>query len=99
MSVFVLLEFNAKPTDVNDITNWFRDELQHTRGFAGCNGITVHKNQDDPTHQENGKSDHGKSPLLVLWFISPIMDTAFERSKCSATRRLPSTNQSGHGFS
>ena len=47
MSVFVLIEFNAKPTNVNDITNWFRDELQHTRGFAGCNGITLHKNQDD----------------------------------------------------
>ena len=47
MSVLVLLEFSAKPEHVSDITTFMKDGLHHTRGFEGCNGITVHKNQDD----------------------------------------------------
>ncbi len=48
MSVLVLLEMNVKPENVEDIRNFFRDKLHHTRGFDGCNGLTVHRNQDDP---------------------------------------------------
>ncbi len=47
MSVLVLLELNAKPGNLADITNFMRDEFPHTRGSDGCNGITVHSNQDD----------------------------------------------------
>ncbi len=48
MSVLVLFDGNAKPGNGKDITNWLRDELHHTRGFDGCNGITIHSNQDNP---------------------------------------------------
>ena len=48
MSVLVLLEINVKPENTGDLTNFLRDELHHTRGFEGCNGITFHRNQDDP---------------------------------------------------
>ena len=47
MSVLILLEFNAKPENAGDITNYMKDELHHTRGSDGCNGVTVHSNQDD----------------------------------------------------
>ncbi len=50
MSVLVLFDGNAKPGNAKDITNWLRDELHHTRGFDGCNGITIHSNQDDPNN-------------------------------------------------
>ncbi len=48
MSVIVLLEINVKPDNVDDVTNFLRDELHATRGFDGCNGLTFHRNQDDP---------------------------------------------------
>ena len=48
MSVLVILEMNAKPGSSKDIINWMRDELHHTRGFDGCNGLTFHSNQNDP---------------------------------------------------
>ena len=48
MSVLVLLEINVKPENVNDVTNFMRDELHATREFEGCNGLTVHSSQDDP---------------------------------------------------
>ena len=50
MSVLILLELTTKPGNANDLTNWLRDELHHTRGADGCNGMTVHKNQDDPNN-------------------------------------------------
>ena len=48
MSVIVLLEINVKPENADEVTAFFRDELHRTRGFDGCNGITIHRNQDDP---------------------------------------------------
>ena len=50
MSVLVLLELNAKPENVSDLTNYLRDGLHHTRGFDGCNGISIHSNQEDPNN-------------------------------------------------
>ena len=47
MSVLVLLEVSLKPENVDDFMNFMKSELRHTRGFDGCNGLTVHKNQDD----------------------------------------------------
>ncbi len=48
MSVLVLVEINVKPGNADDVTNFLRDELHATRGFEGCNGLTFHRNQDDP---------------------------------------------------
>ena len=50
MSVLVILEVNAKPENSGDLINYMKDELHHTRGSDGCNGITVHRNQDDPNN-------------------------------------------------
>ena len=50
MSVLVLLEVSLKPENVEDFTDFMKNELHHTRGSDGCNGLTVHKNQDDPTN-------------------------------------------------
>ncbi len=47
MSVLVTLDLKVKPGSNDDLTSWFKNELHHTRGFEGCNGITVHRNQDD----------------------------------------------------
>lgn len=47
MSVLVLLEINVKPGSMDDLTAYLRDELHHTRGSDGCNGLTVHQGQDD----------------------------------------------------
>ncbi len=50
MSVLVLFELNAKPDSADDLKNFLRDELHHTRGFDGCNGISIHSNQEDPNN-------------------------------------------------
>jgi len=47
MSVLVLLEVTLKSEKVNDFLQFMKDELHHTREFDGCNGVTVHNNQDD----------------------------------------------------
>jgi len=49
MSVLVLLEVSLKPENVKDFTDFMKNEVHHTRGFDGCNEVTLHKNQDDPT--------------------------------------------------
>jgi len=50
MSVLVLLELNVKPDSADDLKNFLRDELHHTRGFDGCNAISIHSNQEDPNN-------------------------------------------------
>ena len=50
MSVTVVLELNTKPGSADVLRDWLRDELHHTRGFDGCNGITIHTNQSDPNN-------------------------------------------------
>ena len=50
MSVTVFLELDLKPENVNDLKSFMRDELHYTRGFDGCNSITIQKNQDDPSN-------------------------------------------------
>ena len=37
-----------KPEHVDDLVTFLRNELPTTRGFEGCNGLTIHRNQDDP---------------------------------------------------
>ena len=50
MSILVLLEMNLKPERLKDFKAFMENELHHTRGSDGCNELTVHKNQDDPTN-------------------------------------------------
>ena len=50
MSVTVFLELNLKPENVDDLTSFMRDGLHYTRGFDGCNSISVQTNQDDPSN-------------------------------------------------
>ena len=50
MAVTVFLEFNLNTENIDDLTSLLRDGLHHTRGFDGCNSITIQKNQDDPSN-------------------------------------------------
>ena len=50
MSILVTLDLKVKPENADELKNWLRDELHFTRGFDGCNGITIHRNQDDPNN-------------------------------------------------
>ena len=86
MSILVIFEFNAKPEHTKDITTFLRDGLFHTRGFDGCNSITIHENQDDRNNivfVENWDSkeqyekylawrtDRGDVDKLISWMASP----------------------------
>ncbi len=46
MAVLVTVECNVKPEHADDLVNFLRNELHHTRGFDGCHGLTIHRNQD-----------------------------------------------------
>ncbi len=48
MAVLILLELKAGAGHAGDLRDFFKEELKHTRGFDGCNDITVHSNQEDP---------------------------------------------------
>ena len=50
MSILVVFECNTNPANAKDLKDFLRDELFHTRGFDGCNSITIHENQDDPNN-------------------------------------------------
>ena len=50
MSMLLILECTTDPAHTKDLTDFLRDELFHTRGFDGCNSITIHRNQDDPNN-------------------------------------------------
>ena len=47
MAVTIMLELKTKPGSADDLKDFLRDELHHTRGFDGCNGVTIHTNQED----------------------------------------------------
>jgi hypothetical protein len=44
MSVLVLVDVKIKPQSFDDLKNWMRNNLQDTRAFDGCNGITIRRN-------------------------------------------------------
>lgn len=48
MSVLVLVESKVKPEHAGDVVRFLRSIIHDTRGFDGCNGLTIHRNQDDP---------------------------------------------------
>ncbi len=49
MSIVVLLEFHVKADAVEDAKQFFKKILPDTRAFAGCEGLDVYTNVDDPT--------------------------------------------------
>jgi quinol monooxygenase YgiN len=49
MSVKVLLEFQAKADQVDDIKKFLRSELPDTRAYDGFESLTMHQSDDDPT--------------------------------------------------
>lgn len=49
MSVLVLLELAVKPERQDDTKADMARALPDTRTFEGCEGVTVHQNQDDPS--------------------------------------------------
>jgi quinol monooxygenase YgiN len=48
MSVLFILELQIQPDHVERYLGQFPGVLPDTRAFDGCEGITVHQNQDDP---------------------------------------------------
>jgi len=50
MSILVIADLNLKPERLEDFTVFMENYLPHTRGYDGCNELTIHKNQDDPTN-------------------------------------------------
>jgi quinol monooxygenase YgiN len=50
MSVQVVLELKVKPESVDTVTAMFKEILPDTRAYAGCEGITLHSNVDDPSN-------------------------------------------------
>jgi quinol monooxygenase YgiN len=49
MSVLFILELTIEPEKVDEYLAQFPDLLPDTRAFDGCEEITVHQNEDDPT--------------------------------------------------
>jgi quinol monooxygenase YgiN len=50
MSVLFILELQIEPSEVERYLGQFPDLLPDTRAFTGCEGITVHQNEDDPAN-------------------------------------------------
>ena len=49
MSVLCILELNIEPDQVDQYLGQFPNVLPDTRAFEGCEGISVHQNQDNPS--------------------------------------------------
>jgi quinol monooxygenase YgiN len=65
MSVLFILELSIEPDKVDEYLAQFPGLLPDTRAFQGCEEITVHQNEDDPTdvvllERWATKSDHQK---------------------------------------
>ena len=50
MSVLVLWEVTVKDQHAEDLSDFMKNELHYTRGYSGCNGLTVHSNKDAPNN-------------------------------------------------
>ena len=46
MSTLVLFEVEAQPGRMDDLIALFEEVLPDTRGYDGCQGVTVHRDQD-----------------------------------------------------
>ena len=50
MSVLVTYDMNVKPETMDDLMDFMKNGLHYTRSADGCNGLTVHVNQDNPNN-------------------------------------------------
>ena len=50
MSVLVTYDMNVKPENRDDLMDFMKNDLHYTRSSDGCNGLTVHANQDNPNN-------------------------------------------------
>ncbi len=50
MAITEVLDLKFKPESVEPFKEWAKQELVHTRAWEGCEGLTVHSVQDDPTN-------------------------------------------------
>jgi quinol monooxygenase YgiN len=48
MSVVVIFEIQFKPEAVNEAKAFMKANMPETRGYAGCQGIDVYENLDEP---------------------------------------------------
>jgi quinol monooxygenase YgiN len=48
MSVLYILELEIEPDKVDGYLAMFPAVVPDTRAFAGCEGITIHRSEDDP---------------------------------------------------
>jgi quinol monooxygenase YgiN len=44
------MDFRVKPDEIEAAKNFFRKILPDTRAYAGCEGLDVYTNADDPTN-------------------------------------------------
>ena len=49
MSVKVVLEFRTTPDQVDAVKALFRAVLPDTRGYEGCESLTLHQSEEEPT--------------------------------------------------
>lgn len=95
MSILVVLDCATDPAHTKDFTDFLRDELVHTRGFDGCNSITVHENQNDPNNlvlvQDwdskdqyekyiGWRTDRGDMVKLAGWMAGPPSTRYFDNT-------------------
>ena len=86
MSVLAMMTVKVKSEYKADFENWFKEETKHTRGFEGCNSVTIHRDQTNPNHMlflgdwdsrqhhENylaWRSERGDMEKLMAWFEEP----------------------------
>ena len=50
MSIVVLLDFRVKAEVLEESLQLFKKILPDTRAYAGCEGVDVYNNADDPTN-------------------------------------------------
>ena len=80
MSTLMTAEFFVKPEKVDEFMGLLKGALPDTRGFAGCESVYVHVNQDDPGHLfVLGKWGHrSQHETYFAWRIESGMIDALE---------------------
>ncbi|MEW6471366.1 MAG: putative quinol monooxygenase [Actinomycetota bacterium] len=48
MAVMVIVELPAQPDRTEELKAFIRSIIDGTREFAGCRGLSMHENDDDP---------------------------------------------------
>ena len=73
MSTLVILDMQIKPGSLDDMKATLKAILPDTRAFDGCNGLTVHTDEQDPNHmifvEQWDSGDHYRKYLA--WRTEP----------------------------